>query len=159
MDSILNCTYIIWGFGGPLSLSQHSQLGALVSKLNFLSALLARSNVGALGAHPESASSSTTTRKRYVCGRVAVNPGITRSQLTLPCGVQALLPFHVWDISAPLAEVIYLIRGTLRISPFWVLPTHSPVPLLLTIYTQVGCIPIQGLIAIPSDSAVGKSND
>ena len=65
----------------------------------------------------------------------------------------------VWDISAPLAEVIYLIRGTLRISPFWVLPTHSPVPLLLTIYTQVGCIPIQGLIAIPSDSAVGKSND
>ena len=61
------------GFWGA-SLSQHSQLGALVSKLNFLSALLARSNVGALGAHPESASSSTTTRKRYVCGALLSPP-------------------------------------------------------------------------------------
>ena len=36
VDSILNCSYIIWGFRGPLSLSQHSQLGALGPKLYFL---------------------------------------------------------------------------------------------------------------------------
>ena len=58
----------------PLSLSHPSQFGALVPKLNFLSALLARSNATALGAHQESASSPTTGRKGYVCGALLSPP-------------------------------------------------------------------------------------
>ena len=71
--------YYMWVLGGlslSLNLSQHSQLGALMPKLTFLSALLARSNATALGAHQESASSPITVRNGYACGAFDLTPNL-----------------------------------------------------------------------------------
>ena len=45
-------------------------------------------------------------------------------------------PASVWDITAPLSEVLYLIQGADLTSNLSAFPTPSPVPLSLTIYSQ-----------------------
>ena len=48
------------------------------------------------------------------------------------------LTVSVWDIIAPLYEVLYLIQGAHPTSTLSVFPTPSPVPLSLTIYNRMG---------------------